>query len=592
MIPIQSMIEWAVRSSILILAGSLLVWLLRVKSPSIRQIVWTVMLAGSLAIPLLTTVTPKVRFDIGRAPSRPSAAALDRAPSPHEAGEPRSASPDRISAGALPGPIAAQPFDWIRFAAILYAGAAGALMLRLLAGLVLSYRILRRSRLAGTFAGRSPVRESGDVVSPVTIGVLRPAIVLPLDWRDWDPAKLDAVMAHERSHIRRRDPAVQLLSAAHRALLWVNPLSWFLHRNLVRTAEEISDDDAIGSTQDRVSYAEILLEFVQRGVGQSSLPGIPMASYDRPEKRIRRVLNSTGISRAATRWSVAAILAMGAPLAYLAAAADPQPAPQSSPKPVPPEKQPKFEVASIKPAPPQPPPDANGKVVIRVGLGPMPGGGLRASNITLKELIAFAYRLDCYEECRDFITGGSDWMDSSRYDIQARAPQPPENLDHLTAAQRTTHRDQLLRQRVQALLADRFQLVLRRDTKAGQTYALRIAKNGHKLKPGTDDGKHLLQGGDQRLTGENATMEELAIDLQNVLGRPVTDKTGLAGKFNFKLTWSLLRDESAAKIDLAADVSGHSIFGALQSQLGLKLEPMKGPVTKLVVVGAERPSEN
>jgi uncharacterized protein (TIGR03435 family) len=66
----------------------------------------------------------------------------------------------------------------------------------------------------------------------------------------------------------------------------------------------------------------------------------------------------------------------------------------------------------------------------------------------------------------------------------------------------------------------------------------------------------------------------------------------LTGKFNFKLNWSPLRNENAAKANLAADVSGHSIFGALQSQLGLRLETMKGPVEKLIVVRAERPSEN
>src|SRR5262249_765127 len=146
-----------------------------------------------------------------------------------------------------------------------------------------------------------------------------------------------------------------------------------------------------------------------------------------------------------------------------------------------------------------------GQIIIRVGFGPMAGGGFRASNVSLMNLIAYAYRIDCHDRCRDFVTGGPNWMDSARYDIQARAPQPPaeeEKLDHLTADQRQKHRDQLLRQRIQALLADRFQLVLRDETRAGQTYALRVAKNGHKLKPGTgDDGS--VKGGDGRLTAEN-----------------------------------------------------------------------------------------
>ena len=102
---------------------------------------------------------------------------------------------------------------------------------------------------------------------------MRPAIVLPGDWREWDAAKLDAVLAHERSHIRRRDPAVQVLSAIHRALLWHSPLSWFLHRRIVRVAEEASDDAAVAATRDRASYAEVLLEFMQRGVRTRELAG-------------------------------------------------------------------------------------------------------------------------------------------------------------------------------------------------------------------------------------------------------------------------------------------------------------------------------
>ena len=142
-------------------------------------------------------------------------------------------------------------------------------------------------------------------------------------------AKLDAVLAHERSHIRRHDPAVQLLSAIHRALLWHSPLSWFLHRRIVRVAEEASDDAAVAATRDRASYAELLLDFVQRGARRASWQGVPMARYGRPDERIHRILDGTALSRGVTRWSVAAILALGSPLAYVVAAAHPQSAPQA-----------------------------------------------------------------------------------------------------------------------------------------------------------------------------------------------------------------------------------------------------------------------
>jgi beta-lactamase regulating signal transducer with metallopeptidase domain len=160
-------------------------------------------------------------------------------------------------------------------------------------------------------------------------------MLLPPDWRKWDAAKLAAIVAHERSHVRRRDPVVQFVSAIHRSLLWVSPFSWFLHRSIIRTAEEVSDDDAVAVICDRVSYAEILLEFTQRRLCQRKWMVVQMARYDRPEKRIRRVLNSASGARRITRWGVTAVLAIASPLAYVVAAAHPQVSSQPTPLPVP-----------------------------------------------------------------------------------------------------------------------------------------------------------------------------------------------------------------------------------------------------------------
>ena len=156
--------------------------------------------------------------------------------------------------------------------------------------------------------------------------------MLPVDWRDWNEAKLGAVVAHERSHIRRYDPAMQLLSAIHRALLWHSPLSWFLHQRLVRVAEEASDDAAVTATRDRALYAEVLLDFMKRGARRVSWQSVPMARYGSPIERVHRVLDSKSLSRGVSRWSMAAILALAFPLAYLVAAA----ARLAAPSPCPP----------------------------------------------------------------------------------------------------------------------------------------------------------------------------------------------------------------------------------------------------------------
>jgi len=121
---------------------------------------------------------------------------------------------------------------------------------------------------------------------------------------------------------------VQLVSTIHRALLWHDPLSWFLHRRIVQAAEEASDDAAIAAMSDRVVYAELLLGFMQRGMRRSVVQGVPMARYGRQENRIDRILDETKCSRGITRWSLVAILALATPLVCVTAAAYPQKASQ------------------------------------------------------------------------------------------------------------------------------------------------------------------------------------------------------------------------------------------------------------------------
>lgn len=332
MTTIQFLAEWGLRSSILILSGAVLLWALRAKDPAIRLTAWTAMLFGSLAIPVLTAALPKVPLAMVRLATRPVGEPVvvpDAAPAPI------GLVPRQDASSAKSGNRGIARFGWARGAVTIYGLTALALVLRVSLGLAIGLRLLRDSRATGRSTAGIEIRESDRVAAPVTLGIARPAIVLPVDWRQWAGAKLDAVVAHERSHIRRHDPAVQLLSAIHRALLWYSPLSWFLHRRIVRVAEEASDDAAVAASGDRALYAEVLLDFMQ-GPGGSPVRGagwlgVPMSRYGRPDARIHRILDGTALSRGVTRWSVAAILAMGSPLAYVVAAAGPQDTPQSAP---------------------------------------------------------------------------------------------------------------------------------------------------------------------------------------------------------------------------------------------------------------------
>jgi RND family efflux transporter MFP subunit len=368
MTTIQFLAEWALRSSILILTGALLLWALRVKDPSVRLAAWTAMLCGSLAMPLFTAMAPRMPVPMIRTAPQPVEAPVVNYP----------AAPAPIREVPRRETNVSKPFDWARAAVAIYILIAGALLLRLCAGLAMSLRLLRGSRATGQPTEGIEIRESDHVATPVTLGIARPAIVLPGDWRRWDGAKLDAVLAHERSHIRRRDPAVQLLSAIHRALLWHSPLSWFLHRRIVRVAEEASDDAAVAVTRDRALYAEVLLDFMRRSGGarvrRASWQGVPMARYGRADERIQRVLDGTALSRGVTRWSVAAILALGSPLAYLVAAAQPQSAAQAQAAPVPAtaRKLPASDALTVKPS---------GQSSVEASAAALPGGRLMAPQV-------------------------------------------------------------------------------------------------------------------------------------------------------------------------------------------------------------------
>ena len=306
---------WALRSAVVAIAAAVLLWLFRVKDPSVRLAAWTAVLFGSLLIPALNMTLPAVSLPEVPGYDAPSAArSLD---SSNFALHPPAAQLPKLAASR-------QPSRWPVLLLAVYSLGAGFLLLRLVTGLLLSRRLIRRSRPTGRcLEGGLAIHDSSDLTVPAAVGPFRPLVVLPRDWREWDAAKLEAVLAHEQSHVRRHDPAVQLLSALHQALLWFSPLSWWMHNRIVRLAEEASDDAALAATNDRVSYAETLLQFIERGMQETHWEGVAMARYGKADDRIDRILDGTAISRGVTRFNLATILALGAAVVFLAAAAIP-----------------------------------------------------------------------------------------------------------------------------------------------------------------------------------------------------------------------------------------------------------------------------
>ena len=149
---------------------------------------------------------------------------------------------------------------------------------------------------------------------------------------------------------------------------------------------------------------------------------------------------------------------------------------------------------------------------------------------------------------------------------------------------------------IQALLEDRFQLRFHRETRELPVFNLVVAKGGSKLKQNVDAGAHGsfgTRGGPPvvEMYGTNDNMENLIRRLASIVGRPITDKTNIAGKFDFTMKFApqALRPGPP---DSSTDSTAPDVFTALQEQLGLKLESAKGPVKVLVIDSVERPTEN
>ncbi|MGA7155474.1 MAG: TIGR03435 family protein [Acidobacteriaceae bacterium] len=216
--------------------------------------------------------------------------------------------------------------------------------------------------------------------------------------------------------------------------------------------------------------------------------------------------------------------------------------------------------------------------------------GFSCENINLKSLIANAYGIR-----QDLITGGPSWINSTGFDVEAKVAGPDiATFNKLSDRQRASL--------LQALLTDRFHLKLHHEIRNLPMYDLVIAKGGSKLKPaapftpppdlpmnpGAMRRPGMLRMGPGMIQGDALPIAAIANQLSYAVSSTVVDKTGLAGNYDFDLKWQPVNSGPAAN----ADDSGVSIFTAVQEQLGLKLQPTKGPVDTLVIDQAEKPSEN
>lgn len=231
--------------------------------------------------------------------------------------------------------------------------------------------------------------------------------------------------------------------------------------------------------------------------------------------------------------------------------------------PMPADAHPSFEVATIKPSHPE---DSKGG--FQVG-----GHRLLIQNQTVSDLISFAYAIHQKQ-----IVDGPPWLETQRFDIVGQA-----DVDGYANLRQ-------IQEMLQKLLASRFNLKFHREKRELSIYAITLAKGGPKLTKHTETSNGLPtqsgsgSGDGRRFT--NNSMSDFALGMQAFLDKPVVDQTGLDGRYDFVLRW--MPDDS----NTDAPNQAPGLFTAVQEQLGLKLEPVKGQADVYAIDHVEEPSEN
>jgi bla regulator protein blaR1 len=439
-------------------------------------------------------------------------------------------------------------------------------------------------------------------IEPGVIGIFRPVLLIPEGIVDrLSPEQWNAILAHEMCHVARRDNLTAAIQMAVEALFWFHPLVWWIGSRLVNERERACDEAVLHSGSDREAYAEGILNVCKFYLESPLLCAAGVTGADL-KKRMEEIMTGRVIQR--LNFGKKLLLAS----AGLGAIAAPFVVGMMNGRPLraqqPPAERLAFEVASIK---------ENKSQDRRAGLQFLAGGRFVARNEPLLILILIAYHLP-FQSPR--ITPGPD-LDRgivlARYDIEATAEK-----DAIPAATPIKVRDEKMRLMLQTLLADRFKMVVHRETKELPVYVITVAKGGPKLQksameekdcpdspPWSEDpaGCHSLDGGLGRgIHGKAVSMEDLAEGMESRVDRPVLDKTGIQGLFNIQTEgWVPLQPrpprtqeptpEQAAEDQALADPGRPTLF-QIFDRLGLKLESTKAPVEVFVIERLEKPSEN
>jgi uncharacterized protein (TIGR03435 family) len=538
-----------------------LVWLALRALPRInastRYAIWLAALALLLVLPAVPTIVESLHLSVKSAPA---------------AVEARTPSGDLRAALAIDQPAIVtlrpeQSTGWLQWLATLWA----AVFLYRIIEIGRSYFHLRSVKARARVSSR-PLPPTGrrvilvlsdEIASPMAIGFLRPAVILPGSLPgELAEGELDHVLLHEAAHLARRDDWSNLATRLVGAILALHPVAIWIMRQIEREREIACDDWVVARTGAARPYAASLarifeLRWASRNeLLASGVLGPPSRLSDRIElllRRGRQFSPRVSLGRVAVgALALAALAAVGSRAPQWIAFA---------------QEKPEFAVASIKPETTRPP--------VSLKVNP---DGISFTGVTLVGCIKAAYGVYDYQ-----IVGGEPYR-QDEYDILAKAD-GNESKDRLMLMLR-------------ALLADRFKLVVHTETKELPVLDLGVAKGGPKLKASTTEDPGGMRAGDGGLKFTKYTMPELGEFLSRLgsLRRPVLDRTGLQGAYDFTLLVDGQKrdlNDRAAADDFKRSMSDWgSISHDLQDQLGLRLDSDKAPVERLIIDHAEKPAAN
>ena len=435
---------------------------------------------------------------------------------------------------------------------------------------------MRRRRIRAAVRAGSPVPMALPIravcsrtsFEPGVFGLFRPVLLLPEGILErLTPAQLQAVVAHELCHVRHRDNLIAAIHMFVENVFWFHPLVWWIGKRMVEERERACDEEVLRLGSEPRVYAAGILN-VCRFYVSSPLPCAAGVTGSDLKRRIEAIVANRAARRLDLRRRILLIAAGAAallgPIAVGIFGALPGRAQTQAETPVP-----AFEAASVKP---------HQDTGIRNRARSIEPGRITYLDMPLCLLIAAAYDVKPYQ------LSGPDWIVNLRsdvtYDVVATAGKPVSVPE--------------IKRMLGPLLAERFHLAFHRETRELPVFALLVAKGGPKFKDPGDGGEPVVRpdsGGG--LSFQNFSMDDLAgwLTMMPSMGRPVIDRTGMAGSFSFHANLFGL-ERGAPPGDLKRTmISGDgaaTLRGTLPEQLGLKLEAQKAPLEILVIDHADR----